>query len=80
MAGKKVPERRSGLRPSEKELPERRSGAFHHKNTPLFFSLWGNIQKFLALYYLFSMILFVKYDRNYYISHFREKHYFKFRH
>jgi hypothetical protein len=25
MAGKKVPERRSGLRPSEKELPERRS-------------------------------------------------------
>jgi hypothetical protein len=25
MAGKKVPERRSALRPSEKELPERRS-------------------------------------------------------
>jgi hypothetical protein len=35
MAGKKVPERRSGLRPSEKELPERRSGAFRHKNTPV---------------------------------------------
>jgi hypothetical protein len=35
MAGKKkVPERRSGLRPSEKELPERRFGAFRHKNTP----------------------------------------------
>jgi hypothetical protein len=34
MAGKKVPERRSGLRPSEKELPERRSGTFSHKNTP----------------------------------------------
>jgi hypothetical protein len=35
MAGKKkVPERRSGLCPSEKELPERRSGAFRHKNTP----------------------------------------------
>jgi hypothetical protein len=35
MAGKKkVTERRSGLRPSEKELPERRSGAFRHKNTP----------------------------------------------
>jgi hypothetical protein len=35
MAGKKnVPELRSGLRPSEKELPERRSGAFRHKNTP----------------------------------------------
>jgi hypothetical protein len=32
MAGKKkVPERRSGLHPSEKELPERRSGAFRHK-------------------------------------------------
>jgi hypothetical protein len=36
MAGKnKVPERRSGLRPSEKALPERRSGAFRHKNTPV---------------------------------------------
>jgi hypothetical protein len=35
MAGKKkVPERRSGLRPSQKELPERLSGAFRHKNTP----------------------------------------------
>jgi hypothetical protein len=35
MAGKKkVPEGRSGLRPSEKELPERRSDAFRHKNTP----------------------------------------------
>jgi hypothetical protein len=33
--GKKVPERRSGLRPSEIELPERRSGAFRHKNTPI---------------------------------------------
>jgi hypothetical protein len=37
MAGKKkVPERRSGLRPSETELLERRSGAFLHKNTPDF--------------------------------------------
>jgi hypothetical protein len=35
MAGKKkVPESRSGLSPSEKELPERRSGAFRHKNVP----------------------------------------------
>jgi hypothetical protein len=40
MAGKKkVPERRSSLRPSEKELPERRSGAFRHKNTPVYFLL-----------------------------------------
>jgi hypothetical protein len=31
---KKVPERRSGLRSSEKEPPERRSGTFRHKNTP----------------------------------------------
>jgi hypothetical protein len=31
--GKKVPEYRSGLRPSEKELPVRRSGASRHKNT-----------------------------------------------
>jgi hypothetical protein len=30
----KVPERRSGLRPSKKELPKRRSGAFLHRNTP----------------------------------------------
>jgi hypothetical protein len=29
--GKKVPERRSGLCPSEKELSKRRSGAFRHK-------------------------------------------------
>jgi hypothetical protein len=28
MPGKEVPERRSGLRTSEKELPERRCGAF----------------------------------------------------
>jgi hypothetical protein len=28
---KKVPERRSGLRPSEKEIPEWRSSAFLHK-------------------------------------------------
>jgi hypothetical protein len=34
MAGEKVPERRSSLRPFEEELPERRSGAFRHKNTP----------------------------------------------
>jgi hypothetical protein len=33
---KMVPERCSGLRPSEKELLERRSGAFRHKNTPAF--------------------------------------------
>jgi hypothetical protein len=30
---KEVPERRSGLRPSDKEHPKRRSGAFRHKNT-----------------------------------------------
>jgi hypothetical protein len=29
-----VPERRSGLCPSEKQLLEQRSGVFHHKNTP----------------------------------------------
>jgi hypothetical protein len=34
--GKKAPERRSGLRPSEKELPEWLSGAFRHHNTPGF--------------------------------------------
>jgi hypothetical protein len=33
MPGKKVPERCSGLRPSEKELMEWRSGAFCRKNT-----------------------------------------------
>jgi hypothetical protein len=32
--GKNVPERRSGLRPSEKELPKLRSGTVRHKNTP----------------------------------------------
>jgi hypothetical protein len=37
---KKVPERRSDLRPSEKELSERRSGAFRHKNTPGFIQMW----------------------------------------
>jgi hypothetical protein len=31
--GKKVPERRTGSRPSEKELPERRSGEFRLKIT-----------------------------------------------
>jgi hypothetical protein len=31
---KKVPECRSSLSPSEKELPEWSSGVFHHKNTP----------------------------------------------
>jgi hypothetical protein len=37
MAGKKkkVPERRSGFRPSEKEHPERRFDSFRHKNTPV---------------------------------------------
>jgi hypothetical protein len=34
MPEKKVPERRSGLCPSEKELLERHSGGFLHKNTP----------------------------------------------
>jgi hypothetical protein len=43
MAGKKeVPERRSGLRPSEKELPEWRSGAFRHKNTPGYTVKWSS--------------------------------------
>jgi hypothetical protein len=32
-ARENVPERRSDLCPSEKELLERRSGAFRHKNT-----------------------------------------------
>jgi hypothetical protein len=32
--GKKAPERRSGLCPSEKEHTEQRSDAFRHKNTP----------------------------------------------
>jgi hypothetical protein len=32
---KKVPERRSDLLPSEKELLERLFGAFHYKNTPV---------------------------------------------
>jgi hypothetical protein len=31
---KKVPECRSALLPSEKELQKRRSRAFRHKNTP----------------------------------------------
>jgi hypothetical protein len=35
MPGKKVPERRSGLRLSEKERPERRSGVIRNKYTPL---------------------------------------------
>jgi hypothetical protein len=34
MPEKNVPERRTGLRPSEKEHPERSSSAFRHKNTP----------------------------------------------
>jgi hypothetical protein len=40
---KKVPKRRSGLRPSEKELPERRSGAFRHKNTPDYYYYFHTI-------------------------------------
>jgi hypothetical protein len=36
MPGKKAPEHRSGLRPSQKELLEWCSGAFHYKNTPDF--------------------------------------------
>jgi hypothetical protein len=37
MPGRKnILERRSGLRPSKKELPKRRSGAFRHKNIPGF--------------------------------------------
>jgi hypothetical protein len=36
MPGKKVPERHSGLRPSEKELLERCSGEFRHKNIPAY--------------------------------------------
>jgi hypothetical protein len=34
MPVKKVPECRSGLRRSEKDLPQRHSGAIGHKNTP----------------------------------------------
>jgi hypothetical protein len=34
MSGTKVPERCSGLCPSEKELMEWHSDAFRHKNTP----------------------------------------------
>jgi hypothetical protein len=37
---KKVPDRRSDLRPSEKEVPERRPGAFRHKNTPVTTTLY----------------------------------------
>jgi hypothetical protein len=36
MPGKKVPEHRSSLRPSEKELQEWRFGALRHKNTPAY--------------------------------------------
>jgi hypothetical protein len=36
MPGRKVPERRSGLRYSENKLQERRSVAYHHKNTPAY--------------------------------------------
>jgi hypothetical protein len=58
MVGKeKVPERRSGLRPSEKELPERRSGEFRHKNTPGFMSPkrmhnWRNKQTNDGVYFI----------------------------
>jgi hypothetical protein len=45
---KKVPERRSGLLPSEKELPERRSGAFRHKNTPGFIDVNIFFIKFIS--------------------------------
>jgi hypothetical protein len=41
MPEKSVPERRSHLRPSEKELPERRSCAFRHKNSHGCISHWG---------------------------------------
>jgi hypothetical protein len=34
LSGEKVPERRFGLGPSEKELLEWRSSVFYHKNTP----------------------------------------------
>jgi hypothetical protein len=37
----------SGLRP-EKELPERRSGAFRHKNTPVYYYLYFSI--YIQLY------------------------------
>jgi hypothetical protein len=33
--GKKVPDGRSSLRPSEKEVPKRCSDAFRHKNIPV---------------------------------------------
>jgi hypothetical protein len=34
----KVPEHRSGLPPSEKELPERRSGAFRYRKYPYLYT------------------------------------------
>jgi hypothetical protein len=39
MPGKKVPERYSGLCPSDKELQEQRSSVFRHKNTPGFINM-----------------------------------------
>jgi hypothetical protein len=42
ISGKKVPEHRSGLLLSEKELPEWNSGAFGHKNTPGYIRHTGN--------------------------------------
>jgi hypothetical protein len=52
MAGKKkVPERRSGLRPSEKELPERLSGAFRHKKY-----LALSLSLYIYIFFFFSRI------------------------
>jgi hypothetical protein len=43
----KVPEHRSGLRPSEKEFPGRRSDAFRHKNTPA-----DNVRRLMHIIFL----------------------------
>jgi hypothetical protein len=49
MPGRRVPERRSGLHPVEKELMERHSGTFFHKNTLVF--------KYTSSYKSFFMLI-----------------------
>jgi hypothetical protein len=49
--GKKVPERRLGLRPSEKERPVRSYGAFRHKNSPVLkYILHERFKVFMAVW------------------------------
>jgi hypothetical protein len=58
-ARKKVPERRSGLCSSEKELAGQHSGAFCHKNTPPYNcgDYFGFYNKFQALFCKLNMII-----------------------